>query len=57
MLQPHVQLPHFYWLQVTGQMGKDDFAINSDHLLTLTESAFALLKQTNINHCEVEQFG
>ena len=52
-LHPDVELPHFHWFQVNGEVGLNDFAINNKHLLQVSEAAFNVLSQSNIGHCGV----
>ena len=52
-LYPDIELPHFYWLQVNGAVGVNDFAINNKHFLQVSDAAFNVLSQANIGHCGV----
>lgn len=54
-LQPDKTLPKFYWLKITGKTNRDDFWINEDNILTISESAYELIKQTNISNCDIDE--
>lgn len=56
-LCPFQQLPEFIWLDITGKVGIDDFGVDVDGRLVVSERAFAILKATQLTHCKVSAFG
>ncbi len=54
-LYPNTVLPNFEWLKITGAADKDDFAINNELRLVVSEAAFEILSKFNLNECEVEK--
>ncbi|OQW91958.1 MAG: hypothetical protein BWK78_03085 [Thiotrichaceae bacterium IS1] len=52
-LYPNKKLPDFFWMKIVGEVGKDDFGIAKNHKLVVSERALNLLRNFNINHCEV----
>lgn len=52
-LYPGRSLPAFRWLKVTGTVNCDDFAIDDEHRLVVSDAAYAVIAQGNIAHCEV----
>ena len=44
------QLPKFVWLRIAGMVGKDDFALDADLRLVVSERALELLKRVGISH-------
>ena len=43
LVQPDVELPPFVWLKVDGEAGHDDFGINQNLNLVISERAFDVL--------------
>jgi hypothetical protein len=56
-LYPDRQLPQFAWLGITGKAGVDDFGMDEDGRLVVSERAFGTLKATQLSNCEVSDFG
>jgi hypothetical protein len=56
-LYPDRQLPQFAWLGITGKAGVDDFGMDADGRLVVSKRAFGTLKATQLNNCEVSDFG
>lgn len=52
-LYPNLELPSFHWLQVNGTVGINDFAVNRNHILQVSEAAFKVLSQAKMQHCGV----
>lgn len=50
---PAKSVPDFAWLKITGSVGKDDFGVEPDGRLVVSERALALIQQLNLNHCEI----
>ena len=46
-------IPGFTWLKITGCAGKDDFGIEADGRLVVSERALKLIQDFNLNHCEI----
>lgn len=55
-IYPGRQLPKFVWLDIAGKAGVDDFGMDSDGRLVVSERAFLVLKSTQISNCEVSDF-
>lgn len=55
-IYPGRQLPKFVWLDIAGKAGIDDFGMDSDGRLVVSERAFLVLKSTQISNCEVSDF-
>jgi len=49
-------LPKFYWLQVIGKAGQHDFGIANDFRLVISTSALSIIKQTKIEHADIEEY-
>lgn len=54
---PDKQLPQFVWLGIIGKAGVEDFGVDVDGRLVVSERAFGTLKATQLNNCEVSAFG
>ncbi|MDH5731157.1 MAG: hypothetical protein OEZ58_19405 [Gammaproteobacteria bacterium] len=52
---PNTELPKFKWLQINGIINKNDFAINTELRLVVSEAAFKVLSMFNIKQCDVEE--
>ena len=48
------ELPVFYWLKVIGSP-KDDFYMNGNGDMIVSERVLSILKDFNINNCEIEE--
>lgn len=55
-LYPGKVLPKFYWLQVSGTAGEEDFGIADDHRLVLSEMALSLLRKYKIEEADLEDY-
>ena len=55
-LFPNCQLPHFVWLQVTGQPGKDDFGLSSNNCLVVSERVLTILKAAKMSHADIAEY-
>lgn len=53
-LYPSKELPKFYWAIIDGKFGADDFVIGNDFRLIISDKAFELLKQFNIDNASLE---
>lgn len=49
-------LPEFWWLQVTGQRGVDDFGLTDNASLVVSERALAVLRTGTLDNCDIEPF-
>jgi hypothetical protein len=49
-------LPAFFWLQIIGQAGTNDFGLSSSGLLVVSERIVNLLKAFGLNHCDVSEY-
>jgi hypothetical protein len=54
-LYPDSNLPEFLWLKVQGKSGKDDFGLDKDGRLVVSEHALHILKNKNLEHCDVSE--
>lgn len=52
---PEIALPEFYWLQVIGSPGTDDFGVSPDFKLVVSENAFNILNEHGLNNAIVER--
>jgi len=50
-----LQLPKFYWFDVIGNK-VDDFYLLPNFMLVVSERALNVLKQFNINHCDIKEY-
>jgi hypothetical protein len=50
------ELPEFAWLDIVGKAGGDDFGIHTDGRLVVSKTALDVIKTTQLDHCEVEEF-
>lgn len=48
--------PNFCWLDVSGKAGRDDVGTTPTGLLVVSDQALAVLREFNINNCDVEPF-
>lgn len=55
-MYPDRNIPLFYWIQVNGICGLDDFGITQDFRLVISEKMLLLLQQLGISHSEIEGF-
>jgi len=55
-LYPSKKLPHFFWLQVSGKAGNDDFGIAEDNRLVVSRLALDLLKKGQLNNADIEEY-
>jgi hypothetical protein len=49
-------LPDFYWLEVAGTAGLDDVGTTATGQRVVSDQALALLREFNVNNCDVEPF-
>jgi len=55
-LYPRRDLPAFKWLYITGRAGTDDFGIADDGRLVVSDKAIAVLRTSQIDHCDVAEW-
>lgn len=53
-LYPDRELPEFYWLKINGEAFKDDFFITEENILAISERAYFVLQNYNINNADIE---
>ncbi|MGD1318737.1 hypothetical protein [Chryseobacterium sp. 2R14A] len=53
-LYPDRELPEFYWLKISGEAFKDDFFITEENILAISERAYFVLQNYNINNADIE---
>ena len=56
-LYPNRQLPEFFWLQIEGKPGHDDFGIDHDLRLVISERALEVLRGLGISNALVTPYG
>jgi hypothetical protein len=49
-------LPKYFWLQATGQAGRDDFGISSDYSLVISERMLRQIRRATLRDCEIAEF-
>ena len=53
--QLKIPIPEFHWLKINGQESKDDFFINQDKNLMVSETCFKFLKENaKLEYCEID---
>lgn len=55
-LYPNRKLPDFLWLKIFGQPGKDDFGLDDDLRLVISERVLAVLKSQHLQNAFVGHF-
>ncbi|QIB74196.1 hypothetical protein GL213_08730 [Halogeometricum borinquense] len=55
-LHPDMELPEFYWMQIVGDAGQDDFGISDNNRLIISREALDLLETVSIEQAEVKEF-
>ncbi len=55
-LYPNRQLPEFFWLQIQGKPGQDDFGIADDLRLVISERALEALRELGISNALVTPY-
>lgn len=56
-LHPDRELPDFYRLEVGKNAAVDDFGINDQHKLVVSQSVLNTLREYGLDHCEIHQYG
>ncbi|MER9328195.1 hypothetical protein [Mesorhizobium sp. M0488] len=56
LVQPDVVLPPFVWLKVDGRAGHDDFGINQELYLVISERALDVLDELGLPSASIEPF-
>jgi hypothetical protein len=56
LFEPDWQPPDVRWLQVAGEPASDDFGLTANALLVVSSRALSVLRQFNIDDCEVIAF-
>ena len=52
-LQPGCELPAFSWLVVDGRAGRDDFGMDAELVLVVSEPVLRVLRQVGLRHAAV----
>jgi len=55
-LYPGKSLPEFKWIQIDGLPDKNDFAINTQNRLVISEAAYKVLQNFRLENCEIEKY-
>ena len=55
-LYPNRELPNFVWLQIGGQVGKDDFGITEEHKLVVSQTALDLIQPFCTKELRVSEY-
>ncbi|WP_241280096.1 hypothetical protein [Chryseobacterium cucumeris] len=53
-LYPDRELPNFFWAKINGESNRDDFFITEKNGLAISERAYSLLKNYNIDQADIE---
>ncbi len=53
-LYPGKELPKLYWMQLNGNVQKDDLAMNDKNKLIVSELAMEILQSVNLSIAEIE---
>jgi hypothetical protein len=53
-LYPCRELPDFVWLKIGGGARFDDFGMDADHKVVVSDRALAILKSRSLVNCEVD---
>jgi len=53
-LYPDRELPNFFWAKINGESNRDDFFITEKNGLAISERAYLLLKNYNIDRADIE---
>ncbi|MBP1167888.1 MULTISPECIES: hypothetical protein [unclassified Chryseobacterium] len=53
-LYPNKELPNFFWAKINGESNRDDFFITEKNGLAISEKAYSLLKNYNIDQADIE---
>ncbi|PCJ21244.1 MAG: hypothetical protein COB02_01275 [Candidatus Cloacimonadota bacterium] len=49
------KIPKIYLLKISGEAKINDFGVSKDNLLIVSELCLKVLKQSNVNHCDIEE--
>ncbi len=49
-------LPIFRWLDVTGIPGKDDFGLDTDGRLVVSDRVLTILREEHLEHCLLDKY-
>ena len=52
-LHPSKVVPNFEWLKIFGKVGKDDFGVEAEGRLVVSERALKSLKKFALEHCNI----
>lgn len=55
-LYPDRELPAFAWLGITGKAGTDNFGVDKDGRLVVSETAIELLRTMHFDNCDVTDY-
>ncbi|WP_288447477.1 hypothetical protein [uncultured Chryseobacterium sp.] len=55
-LYPDRELPNFFWAKINGESNRDDFFITEKNGLAISERAYSLLENYNIDQADIEDF-
>ncbi len=56
-LYPNKKVPIFWWMKIIGSYLKDDFSLAIDYRLVISEKAFKVLQNFNVQNAEFEEIG
>ena len=48
------ELPTFWWMQVAGSAGRDDFGISTSGRLVVSQAALNVLREFTLDNCDIE---
>ena len=55
-LYPDRELPEFVWLDIIGRTGIDDFGISKKGSLVVSDAAYTVLKEFQLDNCDFEDY-
>ena len=55
-MNPGRRLPEFKWFDVTGSARKDDFGLEPNGMLVVSEQGLQALQKGNLEHCDISNY-
>jgi hypothetical protein len=51
-----IELPPFRWLKITGKVGVDDFGLDKNHRLVISQKALDIFKKGKLEQSDISQW-